>query len=180
MPTPTTSPTLSATARREYEQAVVPLIGPLTGRALKLTRSVTDAEDLVQETLIRAFRFWHTYDPSQPLKAWLHTILRNVWFTTCDNNKRHRAAHTAAQAELELLRDNGIPQVEGELDAKEDATKVLEEVEALPAEFREVINLVDLVGTSYLDAAASLGIPVGTVMSRLNRGRKHLRAALAA
>jgi RNA polymerase sigma-70 factor (ECF subfamily) len=166
--------------RRAYEAAVLPLVDWVQGRALKLTRSPADAEDLAQEVLIRAFRHWGTYDPNKAsIKAWLGTVVRNTFCNRYEALNRRRDIQTAHKAEVEITEGPAGGQLEV-LEARETVLAVRAAVEALPEEFRTVLVAVDLEGAAYLDAAAALGIPKGTVMSRLHRGRTHLRAALAA
>jgi len=166
--------------RRAYEAAVLPLVDWVQGRALKLTRSPADAEDLAQEVLVRAFRHWGTYDPTKAsIKAWLGTVVRNTFCNRYEAMNRRRDIQTAHKAEVEITEGPAGGQLEV-LEARETVLAVRAAVEALPEEFRAVLVAVDLEGAAYLEAAAALGIPKGTVMSRLHRGRKHLRAALAA
>ncbi len=139
--------------------------------ALSLTRRPADAEDLVQDTLIRAYRSIDRFDGRYP-RAWLLTILRN---THINRGRRQRP---------ELLRDpssRSDPPSPDRTDAAVDLQLdgVIEHaLRQLPQNFREVIELVDVAGLSYQEAASSLGIPSGTVMSRLHRGRDRLRTLI--
>lgn len=175
MPTNTTSDTLSATSRREYERLVLPLTDALYGRALKLTRNPAQAEDLVQDALIRALRFWGSYDRDQPVKPWLFTVLRNTFHNHCEAQSRRNEINAAYKGDAEAFRGEAAPDAEAALVAAD----VRAAVEALPEEFREAVTLVDLQGMAYLDAAEAMGVPKGTVMSRLYRGRKRLKSLLA-
>lgn len=174
MPTTTAAALNSAAARRSFEERVLPLTSALYGRALKLTRKPAEAHDLVQETFVRALRFWGAYDPAQAIKPWLFTVLRNTHYNRCESMNRRRDID-AARPEVEA---HATLQCEA-MEAAEVAARVREAVEALPANFREVVTLVDLQGRGYYEAADLLGCPKGTVMSRLHRGRKQLRTLLA-
>jgi RNA polymerase sigma-70 factor (ECF subfamily) len=142
---------------------------------LQLTRNPAEAEDLVQDTLIRALRFWGSYNPEQAIKPWLFTVLRNTFHNRCESKGRRTEVHTAYKGDAVALLGDAAPVVENVLVAAE----VREAIEALPAEFCEVIRLVDLQGLGYVEAADLLGVPKGTVMSRLHRGRKRLKGLLA-
>ena len=175
MTTTDTAAALSPAARRSYEDLVLPLADALYGRALQLTRRPGDAEDLVQDTLIRAFRFWGSYNTAQAVKPWLFTVLRNTFHNRCEAHGRRTEVHTAYKGDAMALRGEAAPEVEAALVAAD----VREAIEALPAEFCEVIRLVDLQGLGYVETADLLGVPKGTVMSRLHRGRKRLKGLLA-
>ena len=160
-----------------FEQHVLPEIDVLYRVARSITRNPTDAEDLVQDTLLRAFRAIDRFDGRHP-RAWLLTIMRNAQV----NRVRRRrpgllddpdAVERTAGAAAEQAPGPEERALAGHFDAVvEDAFA------ALPDTFREVIELVDLGGLSYEEAATSLGIPQGTVMSRLHRGRTRIRQAL--
>lgn len=142
-------------------------------RAQRLTRDEGVAEDLVQDTVERALRFRSSFEPGTNLRAWLHQILFSVFVTRCRRRRRERRAleslthdpcawtHRDPSPEMRAL----TPRLEGA-------------IERLPAPFASAIRLVDLGDCSYKDAAEVLGVPVGTVMSRLFRGRRLLAAAL--
>ena len=145
----------------------------LYGTALRLTRNAGDAEDLVQETLLRAYRGFSRFEPGSNARAWLYTILHRV--RTDMLRKRGRSPNT-----VELADDGPAvsPQHEAILTAgNEDVQRALEDV---PEVFRSALLLRDVEEFSYDEIAAILGVPVGTVMSRIHRGRARLRAALAA
>ncbi len=145
----------------------------LYGTALRLTRNAEDAEDLVQETLLRAYRGFAGFRPGSNARAWLFTILHRV--RTDMLRKRGRSPNT-----VEML-DEGpavAPEHEAILTAgNEDVQRALAEV---PEVFRSALLLRDVEEFSYEEIAKILGVPVGTVMSRIHRGRAHLRRALAA
>lgn len=158
----------------------------LYSTALRMTRSPQDAEDLVQETFLRAYRSWDRFEPGTNLRAWLFRILRNAFI----NDYRRRQAsprevdRPLSESDLEILADARSTEpasdpesrmIESTLDA--DVRKTLE---SLPPEFRIVVVLSDIEGFRYREIATILGIPVGTVMSRLYRGRRALEASLLA
>ena len=158
-----------------FELHVVPEIELLLRVARSLTRNDADAEDLVQDTLVRAYRAIDRFDGRHP-RAWLLTILRN---THINRNRRRRP---------ELLRDpdsasHGLAQVAStdRTDAKIEAgfdAEIEQALAELGDPFRKVVELVDIDGLSYVEAAEVLGIPPGTVMSRLHRARKRIRRRL--
>ena len=160
-----------------FQQHVVPEIDVLYRVALSITRSHADAEDLVQDTLLRAYRAIASFDGRHP-RAWLLTIMRNAQINRVrrrrpdllgdpDEVTRHAAvtADEAAQPEEALMA--------GILDQHLGAA-----LEALPRKSRQVVELVDVNELSYQEAADVLAIPVGTVMSRLSRARRRLRSHL--
>ncbi|HVO09885.1 MAG TPA: sigma-70 family RNA polymerase sigma factor [Vicinamibacteria bacterium] len=144
----------------------------LYGTALRLTRNPQDAEDLLQETLLRAYRGFASYRPGTNVRAWLFTILHRV--RTDVLRKRGRSPQTTE------LADDGPavnPEHESRLTAgNEDVQRALAEV---PEVFRSALVLRDIEEFSYEEIAGILGVPVGTVMSRIHRGRAHLRRLLA-
>ena len=144
---------------RLFEELVVPETDVLWRVALSITRNRADAEDVVQETLLRAFRSLGTFDGRYP-RAWLLTILRNA------ERNRHLGPRTESD------------EVEVSAEQHEFTDFVAQAVEQLPDGFREVVELVDINGLSYQEAADVLGVPIGTVMSRLHRARRRLREAL--
>lgn len=174
MATTTDTPQTPAT-RRAFEATVLPHTEAMAARALQLTKNPAEADNLVQEALIRALKFFHSYDPSQPPRAWLFTIVRNTFVNRWHAMSRRRDVHTAVRGEAMCV---GAPTADDALEADETAVRVREAVDALPPQFRDAIRAVDLEGASYLEAAAALGVPKGTIMSRLSRGRKRLASLL--
>ncbi len=165
-------------AEAAFSCYVLPEVDVLYRVALSITRNHADAEDLVQDTMLRAFRSIDRFDGRHP-RAWLLTIMRNAQI----NRVRRRrpglltdpdeaADRSAAMADTSAGPEQAV------MDRQFDSV-VEDAYLALPEEFREVIDLVDLAGLSYNDAAAVLEIPQGTVMSRLHRGRKRIRTSLA-
>lgn len=160
----------SRTALRWQMFELVPL---LKARAFKLCRDANDSEDLVQETLLRALRFENNFVPGTNLRAWLCTVLGNVFISRCRRRQREKRALAdwCEQAPLYMTAPSDPeraclgPGVERALSQ-------------LPPAFAQVVRLIDLEDNAYNDVARNLGIPVGTVMSRLFRGRKLLATAL--
>ncbi len=167
------------TARARFDELVLPEVDVMYRVALSLTRNSADAEDLVQDTLLRAYRAIHRFDGRYP-RAWLLTILRNAQV----NRVRRKRPELLRDpdATMERVADTG----EGGRSAEElvveqgfDAA-VEAAYEGLPTKFQEVVRLVDIEGLAYQEAADRLGIPVGTVMSRLHRARKRIKKHLEA
>jgi RNA polymerase sigma-70 factor, ECF subfamily len=140
--------------------------------ALRLTRSPADADDLVQETLTRAWTSWDRFDPSTNARAWLHRILFNTFVNGYRRKRREREAlrRTGDSTEERAI----APQLVAELFGDE----VRGAMERLRPEYRHAVVMVDLLGFSYTEAAEAAGCPLGTIMSRLHRGRKTLGAEL--
>jgi RNA polymerase sigma-70 factor, ECF subfamily len=156
-----------------FEQHVLPELDLLYRTAWSLTRSDADAQDLVQETLLRAYRAIDRFDGRYP-RAWLLTIMRNANINRA--RKRQPDLLTDPDATFERSLDTAERNTPEDIviDATFDAT-VEQGFRNLPDKFREIIELVDLNGLSYQEAADVLEIPVGTVMSRLHRARKRIR-----
>lgn len=145
----------------------------LRAHALKLCRTRRKADDLVHDTVERALRFEHTYEPGTNARAWLHQILFSVFVTSCRRLRRERVA-------LELLGQDPCAwtRPESEQPRVTLSAPLRRAMSRLPESYRAVLELVDVQDNSYKEAATMLDIPVGTVMSRLFRGRKQLAAAL--
>jgi RNA polymerase sigma-70 factor (ECF subfamily) len=167
-----------------FEQDALSFLDALYRTALRMTRSEADAEDLVQETYIRAFRFRDQFTPGTNLKAWLFRILTNTFI-----NSYRRKASQPTTTELDDVEETALhrhmtdagaeasPEPERVvLDSMVDG-EIREALEELPEHFRTVV-LLDVEGFAYKEIAEMLGIPMGTVMSRLHRGRKFLQKRL--
>ena len=171
----------SLTAR--FEREALPLLPSLYPAALRMTRNPADAEDLVQETYLRAFRGFAGFREGTNLKAWLYRILTNTFINSYRKRQREPATVLDDFSDDWFLYDKL-----GARAAEEAAeTTVLEQMpdedvraalEALPDGFRLAVLLADVEGFSYKEIAEMLGIPIGTVMSRLHRGRRALQKAL--
>ena len=171
------NPEPSDGAAERFESVVVAEVEVLLRVARSLTHNLHDAEDLVQETMIRAYRAIDRFDGRHP-RAWLLTILRNAEA----NRHRRRRPQLLTEAHRQLtdpVADGGDSAETVALHGTFDAA-LEQAVDELPAEFREMVDLVDLAGLSYAEAARVAGIPEGTVMSRLHRARRRLRERLIA
>lgn len=176
-----TQPTpMDVVTKRAFERTVSTHYAAMGRRALRLAGSEAAAADLVQDALVRACRFWHTFDPGTNAKAWLFTILRNTWLSQCKRASRERRVLDTHTECADWMEPAPMPGAADATDAHESRQRVREAVESLPESYREAVRLVDLEGASYREAAEALGCAQGTVMSRLYRGRKRLAAALAA
>jgi len=170
--------------RERFERDVLPLLPSLYGAALRMTRKPADAEDLVQETYLRAFRGFAGFQEGTNLKAWLYRILTNSFINTY--RKKQREPQTVEGPddidEWYLFDRLGARAVEGSaedevLDQLPD-DDVKHALESLPENFRIPVLLADVEGFSYKEIAEIMDTPIGTVMSRLHRGRKALEKAL--
>jgi len=142
-------------------------------RALRLAQNDAIAQDVLQDTFERALRFEKQYEPNSNLRAWLQRILLSVFVTRCRRLRRERRA-------VEQLTNDPCAwtQLEGPAPTQALSPAVERALLTLPESFRGAVELVDLGDMSYRDAAAALGVPLGTVMSRLHRGRRMLARAL--
>lgn len=171
--------------RNEFETVALPHMNALYGAAYRLTRNPRDAEDLVQDTVLRAYRFWDSFQKDSNCKAWLFRILTNTFINTYQKNKRSREVLSAAVAEQEVNdgvlvheMSNNQRDPEGLLLERALSDDVVQALETLPSDFRVAVVLCDVEGFSYKEIAEIMECPVGTVMSRLYRGRRLLKAAL--
>jgi RNA polymerase sigma-70 factor (ECF subfamily) len=168
--------------RVNFEEEALGLADQVYRVARGVSRSKEEAEDLMQETYARAFRSWQSYTPGTNLRAWLLRILTNL-----NIDRGRRAQRTPDQQPLEegdYFLYNRIEAATGETEeervlARLSQDNVAEALSAVPHDFRDVVVLVDIGDFSYADAAQILDIPIGTVMSRLHRGRRILKKELA-
>src|SRR3954471_15516116 len=168
-------------AVRSFDAEALPHLDALYRVALRLTADPTQAEDLVQDTMLKAYRSWRQYRPGTNAKGWLLTILRNTFINDYRRRKHEPIAMDLEAAEPHALyRSMQESDPEGTFFAQIVDAKVLEAIDALPEEFREVLVLSDIEGMSYGEIADTLKIPVGTVKSRLFRARRQLQAGLYA
>jgi RNA polymerase sigma-70 factor (ECF subfamily) len=173
-----------AALRERFERDVIPLLPSLYGAAMRLTRNPADAEDLIQDTYLRAFRGFAGFKEGTNLKAWLYRILTNSFINTY--RKRQREPQTVDGPddidEWYLFDRLGAQSVQGSAESEvldrmpdEDVKRALE---SIPENFRVAVLLADVEGFSYKEIAQIMDVPIGTVMSRLHRGRKALEKAL--
>ena len=169
--------------RVRFEEEALALADQVYRVARHLAPSKDDAEDLVQETYARAFRSWKSYTPGTNLRAWLLRILTNL---NIDRGRRSQRAPqtTALEANDYYLYDkladsDGAAADEERVVERLSQDDIVSALSAVPHDFRDVIVLVDIGDFSYQDAANILDIPIGTVMSRLHRGRRILKRELA-
>ena len=168
-----------------FERDALVFLDQLYGAALRMTRNPTDAEDLVQDTYVKAFASFHQFTPGTNLKAWLYRILTNSFINTYRKKQRQPQLSGGDQIEdwqlarAEAHTPEGLRTAEMEaLDRMPDSA-VTEAMNALSPDFRLAVYLADVEGFSYKEIAGIMDTPIGTVMSRLNRGRNQLRVALA-
>jgi RNA polymerase sigma-70 factor (ECF subfamily) len=178
-------PRLSLDDKRRFQEDALPLLDSLYAGALRMTRNPADAEDLVQETMLRAYRSFNRFEPGTNLKAWLFRILTNAYINVY--RKRQREPQKVSQDDVEEfdlyqeLKDHD-PQFSATpetivLDSLVDSD-IIEAIDALPEQFRLAVILSDIEGFTYAEMAEIMDVPLGTVMSRLHRGRKALQKRL--
>jgi RNA polymerase sigma-70 factor, ECF subfamily len=167
---------------REFEAVALVHLDACYRSALRLTHNRAEAEDLVQETYLRAFRSFHRFDPGTNCRAWLFTILRNAFLNRLRRDGREILLDDASPPEP----PSDAPEAAGLGGSPEEQLvqtvlhgDVDRALRALPMPFREAVILADLEGLSYKEIAEVVGCPIGTVMSRLARGRRLLRSSLA-
>ena len=174
---------VTADEQEVFAAQVLDFLAPLYAAALRLTRNRADAEDLVQDTFVKALRFSGRFTPGTNLKAWLYTILHNTW-----RNRRRDASRDAVEVDSEQVEQAAAGAGGGEpvetperilmrstLDA--DLQAALDE---LPEAFRQTVWLRDVEEFTYAEIAEMLNVPIGTVMSRISRGRRMLFEKLSA
>ncbi|HEX5695294.1 MAG TPA: sigma-70 family RNA polymerase sigma factor [Acidimicrobiia bacterium] len=170
----------------DFERDAMQYTRQLYSAAMRMTRNPSDAEDLVQETFLKAYRAYHTFEEGTNLKAWLYRILTNTYI-----NKYRKDTRRPSEVDLGSVEDLYLYRRIGSEESAEAARttedRVLEglvesdikkAVEDLPENFRLPVLLADLEGFSYKEIAEILDIPIGTVMSRLHRGRKAMQKSL--
>lgn len=170
-----TTGALRITDRADFDREVLRHRRELIGSGLRLAGSRAEAEDLVQEAVMRAWVFWHRFEPGTNGRAWMHRILINTFINGYRRKRRERDILALVHAE-ELRAQGWESHVETPGEGLGDEVQAA--LDALPEDFRRVVVLVDLEDRSYRDAADTLGCPIGTVMSRLHRARRAMKAKL--
>jgi RNA polymerase sigma-70 factor (ECF subfamily) len=166
-----------------FEREALPWLDDVYRFALSLTRDETDAEDVVQDTFLRAYKSWHTYEPESDCRRWLFTICRNVFLRA---RERDRATVELTDSEADVMAAStlffeAMRSGYEDLHARVDLAPALADALAkLPEPFRSTVLIVDVEDQPYEVAAEILGIPIGTVRSRLFRGRRILQEQLLA
>jgi len=174
---------IPADQRLKFEQAALPHLDAIYSAALRLARNPADAEDLLQETILRAYRFFHQFTEGTNCRAWLLTILYNNFRNSYRRGTREQPAASSEEFDREvetrsLQSDQSRINPEDLLGNRLLGHRLEAALETLPADFREALLLVDVQELNYLEVAGVLGVPLGTIKSRVARARALMREAL--
>ena len=176
---------LSTADKKRFQGDALPLLDSLYAGALRMTRNPADAEDLVQETMMRAYRSFDRFEEGTNLKAWLFRIMTNAYINTYRKKQREplKVSHDEIE-DFDLYRE--LKQHDPQWDATPENivlsnlvdSDIIDAIDDLPEQFRLAVVLSDVEGFSYAEMAEIMDVPLGTVMSRLHRGRKALQQRL--